>query len=391
MTRPVTSSQAPVATHAPEWWGSYRARLEAHGHNLPRHWQDVPVTRTLPAFPAFDRLKDAALVYQSSGTTGAPKTIVYSSVEWKHAVHARAWCLRRLGIGAGDRVALALPFGPWFSGDNISQALVQLGAVVLPCGLYEPHLRGLGNLIRSLAFDTLITTPSIARALLVRKNVSAIKRLITVGEALPSGLRRELEAGFGCRIDALFACSEGVIGHQLPDAEQTYAWNPDFVHLEVMQDDGVIASAGKGELLLTMRHRHLQPVLRLALGDIVTLHEDRFVFHGRKGHAFTLATGVKVARADLDAFLDKLPFAVSGAEFRLEHGQDGRDHLSVRLHTPVPEASAERARTILLENNMDIRDAVVSGLVRIDVECLPAISQVVRKRRIICTEEPWRL
>ena len=375
----------------PEWWMEYRAELATYGHTVPRDWKDVPVARSLPPFPSLRHSRDVVLVYQSSGTTGKPKTIAYSQEEWKQAVRARTWCLQNIGVTAGHRVALALPFGPWFSGDNISEALVQLGAVVLPCGLYEPHLRGFGNLIRALAFDILITTPSIARALLAQGSISSINWLITVGETLPNALSKELAAGYGCHIASLFACSEGVIGYRAAGNEHVYIWNPEFVHLEVLRDDGVVTSTGTGELLLTVRHRYLQPVTRLALGDIVTLKKKQFVFHGRKGHAFTIATGVKVARADLEAYLDSLPFDVSEAEFHLEHAADGKDHLDIILRTDMQENASEVARAILLANNMDIRDAIISGLVEAKVRCRPHINKIVRKRRIICTETPWCL
>lgn len=391
MSKTATHYRTSSVAQPPEWWTAYRAELIAHGHPVPHCWENVPIARSLPPLPSMHHSERVALVYQSSGTTGTPKTIAYSRTEWEQAVRARAWCLQELGVSAGHRVALALPFGPWFSGDNISDALVHLDAMVLPCGLYEPHLRGLGNLVRSMAFDTLITTPSIARALLVHEGISAIKWLITVGEALPTALRAELETGFGCRISSLFACSEGVIGYRIEDNKQAYTWNPEFVHLEVVREDGAIASVGTGELLLTVRHRHLQPVMRLALGDLVTLEERQFIFHGRKGHAFTLATGVKVARADLEAFLDSLPFNVSEAIFQLEHAADGKDHLSITLHTDSRKDASEKALAILLANNMDIRDAMVSGLVRIDVKCHPHTNKMVRKRHIAYTEAPWCL
>lgn len=98
--------------------------------------------------------RPAAITYFSSGTTGTPKPISYGEQDWQDTVGHRADLLRGVGVRGGDTVAVVLPFGPWFSGDNITDALVALGARVLPAGMYAPHLPAIARLVGWTGADT---------------------------------------------------------------------------------------------------------------------------------------------------------------------------------------------------------------------------------------------
>ncbi len=75
--------------------------------------------------------RHSGLAFFSSSSTGTPKRIPFSADDWEQSVRHRADCLAALGLGERHLAAVLLPFGPWFSGDNISDALLRLGARML--------------------------------------------------------------------------------------------------------------------------------------------------------------------------------------------------------------------------------------------------------------------
>lgn len=140
----LTSVLEPAARpYGPTWQGEVLARAGLSG----RDWGALPVmdARDLRVAGA-----GASLVYFSSGSTGRPKRIAFSEEDWKWSVAHRAECLSALGVGSQHTAAVMMPFGPWFSGDHVSEALLSLGATVLPVGMYGPHMPGVLRLMAEL-------------------------------------------------------------------------------------------------------------------------------------------------------------------------------------------------------------------------------------------------
>lgn len=327
------------------------------------------------------------MVYLSSGSTGQPKAMAYTESDWRAGVTHRAECLAAVGVGAGDTAAVVLPFGPWFSGDQICDALVFLGARVLPVGHYGPHLPAAARLMAALDTSVLVTTPSLAH--LISREGPRMRLVILLGERCPPPLRRSLQTRFGgARIRSIYAASEAIIGPDFAEDHDVYSWDQDRLHLEVLDATGRVNDRGEGELLVTRRHGEATPLVRYRLGDRVDLSPGSVRFLGRIGHAFTLASGVKVGRRHLEEILDGLDHPVSEARFRVEHRLAG-DLLQVHLRSPVHGLRPETIETALLSGNLDLADAVASGHVHLQVWCDRGPAGA--KRRLLVEEHPWSL
>lgn len=329
----------------------------------------------------------ASLVYLSSGSTGQPKAVSYTEPDWRDGVAHRAECLTETGVRAGDTAAVVLPFGPWFSGDQVCDALVKLGVRVLPVGHYGPHLPAAARLMAALDTSVLVTTPSLAY--LMPREIPHLRLVILLGERCPSGLRGSLQACFGgARIRSIYAASEAIIGPDTAAALDTYSWDHQRLHLEVLDANGRVHERGEGELLVTRRRGEATPLVRYRLGDRVELNPGSLRFLGRIGHAFTLASGVKVGRRHLEEILDALDHPVSEARFRVEHRPAG-DWLRVHLRSPAQELCSKMVEQALLNGNMDLADAVASGHVHLQIYCEQG--QARAKRRLVFEEYPWAL
>lgn len=343
-------------------------------------WDAIPPMQALPR-----DLSEFSLGYSSSSSTGSTKRIPFTARDWEQTVAHRAECLAALGVRSGHVAAVLLPFGPWFSGDNIGAALLRLGAAVLPAGIYRPHQSAVARMMAAAGANVLITTPSVAWSL--PHADLALKHLITVGERLSPELRSALRERFGIEPHALYAASEVILGWEAGQDE--FFWDPERLHLEVEDDTGGIAECGIGDLLVTRRYGEAVPLLRYRLGDRVELLPDddtssdngrpRFKYLGRTGHAFSLPGGVKVGRAQLERCLDDLGCAVHDADFQVSHRPAGT-LIDIRLGCSGTLPSAEQVRERFLASSIDVADAFACGYVELSAQVDEAA--ITHKRRL---------
>lgn len=338
----------------------------------------------------------AILSYYTSGNLGYPKKICFSPADWKMCVQHRADYLQQLGVQRGETVATMISFGPWFSGDNIHDALLQLGARVLPVGIHPAHRGGAKRLMQHLGVSTIITTPSLALALSDTSNTPQIKKIILIGENATAELKDRLSQRLQARVTSLYAATEAIIGFEDPSDPSLYCWDPQYLDLRIVTASGAFAQTGRGELLVTKKYGQATPIREYRLGDIVELlpannsNFPKLRFLGRAGHAFSLSTGVEVSRAQLDRFLDNLELPIEQAHFSVQHLKNGTDSIDILLETQacfIPEKILRSFTNI----SLDIADLSACGALQINIDQKKIFPLENRKRKIIITETPWQL
>jgi len=385
-------------TPGPYWQDELLARLRcdprfAQPLQAATTWAAIPLGRLVENDRPFPNSNPSSLCYFTSSSTGAPKRVAFSSRDWQQTIVHRADCLAELGLGKDHLATVALPFGPWFSGDNLCESLLQLGARVLPASLYGPHLPGMACLMANVGANALITTPSIAHSMTRFPAPGLLDKLILVGEAASPSIRGRLTNHFGVVPQCLYAASEAVLGAEVQDQPGVFHWDPERLYLEVLTPQGSIVEKGIGELLVTRRYGDAMPLLRYPLNDRVELLPDAkdgplFRYLGRSGHAFGLATGVKVRRAQLERFLDEIPGLIHAAHFIVEHTPES-DRLQIILggSGPLPEPADVCNRFI--NSSLDVADAHRCGFLTIAAKLHDA--PVRAKRQLRITEAPWNL
>ncbi len=338
----------------------------------------------------------AILSYYTSGNLGHPKEIRFSRADWNMCVQHRADYLRQLGIQRGEIVAVMISFGPWFSGDNIHDALLQLGAIVLPVGIHLAHRGGAERLMKHLGVSTIITTPSLALALADTSINYQIKKIVLIGEHSSTALKNCLSRKLQAKVTSLYAATEAIIGFEDPMDPSLYCWDPKYLDLHVITSSGDITQTGKGELLVTKKYGDASPIKEYRLGDIVELFPagnnnfPKLCFLGRIGHAFTLSTGVKVSRAQLDRFLDDLELPIERAHFSVQHLNNGTDTIEILLTTNAPFSSQQICDSFC-NLTFEITDLVSYRALHIYATRDTLLSNEVRKRKITISENPWQL
>ncbi|MBF0436740.1 MAG: hypothetical protein HQL77_15395 [Magnetococcales bacterium] len=381
--------------HGPSWAGEVVARMEVNKRSVrdtPRVdcWADLPVMTHLPLLPRWlGERTPFKRIYLSSGTSGTPKRIPFSDRDWREMVACRADCLTALGIDHTSRAVVVTPFSPWFSGDNLSEALTTIGASVFAAGAYRPHLSSALAILHKLASDTLITLPSTAMTLLgileegrvmgVLPPRSPLRRVILVGEQASEKLRATLENQWGVTTHMLFAASEAVIGHEDPVHPGSYRWNRQWVHLEVKRDDGSIHESGEGELLVSRRWSEASPVVRYALGDRVVMRPattdrpEHFIHLYRQGQACQLPAGVTIDFPLLERFLESLRPSTTTLGVQAIHHEGGYTNLVLTVNHIPDGHSLDSLAEHFTGFSMDIADVIASGFVTLRITLDPTL------------------
>jgi phenylacetate-CoA ligase len=232
----------------------------------------------LGAHAAID-ITQAARIYSTSGTSGAPLYIplAKADVEQWREIGRRTYSCN--GLKAGERVVTTYGAGPFVAGASLA-AFEAIGCVHIPVGV--------GNTDRLLAAieklqpETIGCTPSYALhvaevAASRRVSLNPVKRLIVGGEpgGGEEGFRKKLETLWGAKIYEIMGIGDiaaslwGECQHQ---AGMHFS-APEWIHLELIDPDTGVPKKMKdgetGELVYTHLDREAAPLLRFRSRDQV--------------------------------------------------------------------------------------------------------------------------
>src|ERR1051326_4823178 len=199
----------------------YRNKLRAAGFESPRAVGGLERIAELP-FTEKDELRasqaahpplgahaaieisQAARIYSTSGTSGAPLYIplTKSDVEQWREIGRRTYSCN--GLAAGERVVTTYGAGPFVAGASLA-AFEAIGCVHIPLGVGNTDR--LLTAVQKLAPEAVACTPSYALhiaevAAAKGISLSAVKRIIVGGEpgGGEAGFRRKLEQAWGAKV-----------------------------------------------------------------------------------------------------------------------------------------------------------------------------------------------
>jgi len=280
----------------------YRNKLRAAGFESPRAVGGLDRIAALP-FTEKDELRasqaaqpplgahaaieisQAARIYSTSGTSGAPLYIplTRSDVEQWREIGRRTYS--RNGLQAGERVVTTYGAGPFVAGASLA-AFEAIGAVHIPIGVGNTDK--LLAAIERLQPEALACTPSYAlhvAEVAAAKGVSLgpIQRIIVGGE--PGGgeesFRAKLQSAFDARVYEIMGIGDvaASLWGECPAQAGMHFSAPEFVHVELIDPASEksieLVDGATGELVYTHLQREAAPLLRFRSRDHVQVWTSR--------------------------------------------------------------------------------------------------------------------
>ncbi len=320
------------AGHCLRWVPFHRAR--AAGGRLP---QDTVAFAALPTcdradlnrdFAAFvpdDASLDELIVYETSGTTGHPVTVLSHPLVSNLYLPLLRAALADRGValeGGPGRVAIALVCAQSFTYTyaSISSYLGGAGFIKVnlnPLDWREPADRAvfLDDCEPGIYSGDPLSLRELMRLPLRHRPLA----LVSTSMALTPGFARELEGRFGCPVLDLYSLNEcrlvaaaadpGIVdaaGHRLV---------PHDVYVEILDDAGCPVPEGqRGEIALTCGRNPFLPLLRYRTGDHARLVRRREALvlgslEGRAPVVFLDAEGRYINSIDVSYLLKPFPLA----------------------------------------------------------------------------------
>jgi phenylacetate-CoA ligase len=342
-----------------------------------------------------------ARLHASSGTTGKPTIVGYTSQDLENWAILVARSIRAAGGRAGDRVQIAYGYGLFTGGLGAHYGAEKLGCTVIPIssGQTEKQVQ----LICDLKPDIIMATPSYILVIaeeFAQQGLDARRTSLRAGilgaEPRGEGMRSQIESAM--RIDALdiYGLSEvmgpGVASECVESKDGPVIWEDHF-YPEVIDplSAAPVRDGALGELVLTSLTKEALPVIRYRTRDLTRLLAPtarcmrRIQKISDRSDDMLIIRGVNVFPSQLEELIIKIsPFL---PHYLLEVDRIGNlDSLTVHVEVAAgADASACQAAATRLAHlakahigvNIDVKIGALGSLTR----SLGKVRRVLDKRK----------
>jgi len=222
-----------------------------------------------------------ARIHASSGTTGRPTVIGYTTRDLDTWADVVARSIRAAGGRPGDRVHVAYGYGLFTGGLGAHAGAERLGCTVIPVsgGFTERQVQ----LITDFEPEVIMVTPSYMLAILdefERQDRDPRETSLKVGifgaEPWTDEMRREIERRFDMHAVDIYGLSEvigpGVASECVETKDGLHVWEDHFYPEIVDPQTGTVLPDGeRGELVFTSLTKEAMPVIRYRTRDLTRL------------------------------------------------------------------------------------------------------------------------
>ena len=322
-----------------------------------------------------------ARVHASSGTTGKPTVVGYTSDDLQVWADCVARCLRGAGIEPGQMLHNAYGYGLFTGGLGLHDGATEAGLNVIPVsgGNTERQLM----LLEDFAPEAICCTPSYALTLAELLGDAGPGCSLQVGllgaEPWSNATREAIEAGLGIIAVNIYGLSEVIgpgVSCETADRDGLVIMEDHFLPEIVDPDTGERLPDGEvGVLVLTSLTKQAFPVLRYWTGDLCSITREPAVCgrtHARmsplvgRADDMLIIRGINVYPREIEAVLMDDPDV--GANYAIVVDRRG-PMVELRIRA---EATADAADRLSI-----VRDRVAGALaerirIRADLELVPA-------------------
>ena len=300
-------------------------------------------------------------IHASSGTTGQPTVVGYTSQDVDTWADVVARSIRAAGGRPGDRVHVAYGYGLFTGGLGAHYGAERLGCTVIPVsgGMTERQAR----LIVDFEPDVIMVTPSYMLAIvdeLERQGVDPRSTSLKVGifgaEPWTEEMRAELERRLDMHAVDIYGLSEvigpGVANECVETKDGLHVWEDHFYPEVVDPGTGEVLPDGeRGELVFTSLTKEAMPIVRYRTRDLTRLLPGTARMMRRmekitgRSDDMLIVRGVNLFPTQVEELILRVPGLAP--HFQLVLSRPKRlDELTVRVEARPDTASAdERSRS----------------------------------------------
>jgi phenylacetate-CoA ligase len=303
--------------------------------------------------------EQVARLHASSGTTGLPTVVGYTTRDLDMWADVCARSIRAAGGRAGDVVHVAYGYGLFTGGLGAHYGAERLGCTVVPVsgGMTERQVR----LIVDFEPDVIMVTPSYMLAIvdeLERQGVDPTSTSLKVGifgaEPWTEEMRREIETHLDMHAVDIYGLSEvigpGVASECVETKDGLHVWEDHFYPEVIDPVTGEVLPDGeRGELVFTSLTKEAMPVIRYRTRDLTRLLPGTARSMRRmekitgRSDDMIILRGVNLFPTQVEELILRTP-ALS-PHFQLVLSRPGRlDELTVRVEARA-DAGAQDERT----------------------------------------------
>lgn len=310
-------------------------------------------------------------IHSSSGTTGKRKILSYSRKDLDDWQEMFCRCYEMAGVTPGDRVQIAVGYGLWTAGAGFQLGCERYGAMAIPVGPGNMELQ----LACLIDMQTTVFCSTASMALLLAEEVHrrgaqerlALKKVILGAERSSDAMLATIRDFLGVEevydITGLTEVYGPGIGLSCRLGGGIHYW-ADYYLLEVIDPVTLrpVPPGDVGEMVFTTLRKEAAPIIRYRSRDLTRLlpgncpcgcllpRHDRIL--GRSDDV-VIFRGVNIYPGQLDEVLARVTGLGSEHQVILDHGEDGRDYMLVRV---------ERARGIDAAADVNLVRGVESGI-----------------------------
>ena len=220
-------------------------------------------------------------VHASSGTTGKPTVVGYTTHDIDVWADLVARSLRASGVRAGDLVHCAYGYGLFTGGLGAHYGIERLGARVVPMGGGQTEKQI--TLIEDFKPKAIMVTPSYMlnileayRATGLVPRASSLQVGIFGAEPWTNSMRREIEQAFDMHAVDIYGLSEvmgpGVANECVETKDGLHLWEDHFYPEIINPETGeVVPDGSEGELVFTSLTKEGMPMIRYRTRDLTRL------------------------------------------------------------------------------------------------------------------------
>jgi phenylacetate-CoA ligase len=255
----------------------FARKLREHGIDPKRvrEPQDLGDIFTTPedlrALPAEEFLcREPELVFETTGTSGGPKSVYFSYEELDFAARYEAAGLYENGVRQGARVVCTFDMGYWFSSWVTFLACKRLGVFCSAVG--KPHPREVYSRLGAYGYNVIVGDPTWLVSLseiAEKEGTYPLKLIMAAGDRMTAVYRNYVESVWKCPVVLAYGSTEqGGAGMECLRRE-AYHVDEFNLYFEIVDPD----PAGYGELVVTTLARRTMPFVRYRVHDVTRFLE----------------------------------------------------------------------------------------------------------------------